>query len=114
AGDQLAPAPASPRAGGVCSSLMSSAPGSSTAAHSAAASGATSSGCRQARWSTERGPAARATGTGRVAGGCAAGAGVDRARAARQRDGDRAVGVELLDVRAQRDALARGDRAEAL
>ncbi len=63
------------------SAPRNSAPGSSTAAHSAAASGATSSGCRQARWSTERAPAASATGTERWRG-------------------------ELLDVRAQRHALA--------
>ena len=37
---------------------------------------------------------------------------VDRARAGGQRHRHRAVGVELLDVGAQRDALARGDGAQ--
>ena len=39
---------------------------------------------------------------------------VDRARAGGQRDRHRAVGVELLDVRAQRHALAPRDRAQPL
>ena len=45
--------------------------------------------------------------------GVQAGEVVDRARAGGQRDRHRAVGVELLDVGAQRHALARRDRAQA-
>ena len=88
ASTQIAPASASARAGGRCSPPISSAPGSSTAAHSEAASGATSSGCMRERWSTERAPQSSATGTERMRG-------------------------ELLHVRAQRPAGRPRHRAHA-
>ena len=66
----MAPAPASSRAGAVCSAFISSAPGSSTAAVSEAPSGATSSGWISERWSTERAPHSSATGTERCVESC--------------------------------------------
>ena len=63
ASTQTAPLSASSRAGARCSAPMNSAPGSNTAAQSEAASPGMWSIGMQERWSTERAPAAIATGT---------------------------------------------------
>jgi hypothetical protein len=116
ASTQMAPASARSRAGATRSAPRNSAPGSRTAAHSAAARGATSSGCRHARWSTERAPAARATGTERLALNCStwARSGTPSRAAIAPEPREVLVGEgDRLDVDVERvDVARRGERID--